>query len=59
MTAREREILALVLQGKDNQNIASELQLALGTVKAHVHNIYRKANVSSRQQLLQSFWKED
>lgn len=37
MTAREREILALVLQGKDNQNIASELQLALGTVKAHVH----------------------
>ncbi|MFQ7066080.1 MAG: hypothetical protein ACLRQW_11740 [Eggerthella lenta] len=28
-------------------------------MKAHVHNIYRKANVSSRQQLLQSFWKED
>ena len=35
------------------------LTLSLGTVKAHVHNIYRKANVSSRQQLLQSFWKED
>ncbi|WP_258773077.1 response regulator transcription factor [Eggerthella lenta] len=52
-------MLALLLEGKDNQNIASALTLSLGTVKAHVHNIYRKANVSSRQQLLQSFWKED
>ena len=49
MTAREREILALVLQGKDNQNIASELQLALGTVKAHVHNILKKTDHASRQ----------
>ena len=56
---RSRGVLALLLEGKDNQNIASALTLSLGTVKAHVHNIYRKANVSSRQQLLQSFWKED
>ena len=59
LTPRERDVLALLLEGKDNQNIASALTLSLGTVKAHVHNIYRKANVSSRQQLLQSFWKED
>ena len=59
LTPRERDVLALVLEGKDNQNIASTLTLSLGTVKTHVHNIYRKANVSSRQQLLQSFWKED
>lgn len=52
-------VVAVLLEGKDNQNIASALTLSLGTVKAHVHNIYRKANVSSRQQLLQSFWKED
>ncbi|MEG1493985.1 MAG: helix-turn-helix transcriptional regulator [Gordonibacter sp.] len=58
MTAREREILALVLQGKDNQNIASELQLALGTVKAHVHNILKKTGHASRQELTRSFWKE-
>lgn len=58
MTAREREILALVLQGKDNQNIASELQLALGTVKAHVHNILKKTNHASRQELTRDFWKE-
>lgn len=59
LTPRERDVLALLLEGKDNQNVASTLTLSLGTVKAHVHNIYRKANVSSRQQLLQSFWKED
>lgn len=58
MTAREREILALVLQGKDNQNIASELQLALGTVKAHVHNILKKTDHASRQELTRDFWKE-
>ncbi len=58
MTAREREILTLVLQGKDNQNIASELQLALGTVKAHVHNILKKTDHASRQDLTRDFWKE-
>ena len=58
LTAREREILALVLQGKDNQNIASELQLALGTVKAHVHNILKKTDHASRQELARDFWKE-
>lgn len=44
-------------QGKDNQNIASSLQLALGTVKAHVHNILKKTGVSTRQELTQLFWK--
>lgn len=58
LTTREREILELVLLGKDNQNIASELQLALGTVKAHVHNILKKTGHPSRQELIQDFWKE-
>lgn len=57
LTARERVILEQVLQGKDNQNIASSLQLALGTVKAHVHNILKKTGVSTRQELTQLFWK--
>ena len=57
LTAREREILEMILAGKDNQNIASSLQLALGTVKAHVHNILKKTGASTRQELIQSFWK--
>ena len=46
-----------VLQGKDDQNIASSLQLALGTVKAHVHNILKKTGTTTRQELAQLFWK--
>ena len=57
LTARERVILEQVLQGKDNQNIASSLQVALGTVKAHVHNILKKTGTASRQELTQLFWK--
>lgn len=57
LTARERVIVEQVPQGKDNQNIASSLQLALGTVKAHVHNILKKTGVSTRQELTQLFWK--
>lgn len=58
LTAREREVLALLLDGKDNQNIASELYLAVGTVKAHTHNILKKAGCANRQELVQDFWKD-
>lgn len=58
LTARERDILVLILKGKDNQNIASELHVALGTVKAHTHNIMVKVNCTSRQDLIRDFWKE-
>lgn len=57
LTQREKEILRLVLLGKSNQNMASELQLALGTVKTHVHNILKKTGQESRQSLFQDFWK--
>lgn len=56
LTPREQEILALVLQGKDNQNIANELHLALGTVKTHTHNIFRKTGQASRTNLMRAFW---
>lgn len=58
LTAREREVLALVLEGRDNQNIASELQLALGTVKTHVHNVFKKTGTANRNELLKAFWAE-
>ncbi|MEG0095966.1 MAG: LuxR C-terminal-related transcriptional regulator [Raoultibacter sp.] len=58
LTAREKDILELILLGKDNQNIASELQLALGTIKAHVHNILKKTAQPTRQDLMRDFWKD-
>lgn len=57
LSQREREVLYLILIGKDNQNIASEMSLALSTVKVHVHNILKKTGSASRQELIQDFWK--
>lgn len=58
LTGREKEILVLVLNGKDTQNIASELHLATGTVKAHVHNILHKTGHETRRDLIKDFWSE-
>lgn len=56
LSPRERDVLRELLQGKDTQNIASALTISPGTVKAHLHRIYRKADVSSRDELLRDFW---
>jgi DNA-binding CsgD family transcriptional regulator len=52
ITDREREIIQKVIQGKSNADIAGELFISLGTVKTHLHNIYRKIEVDSRYDLL-------
>ena len=54
LSTRESEILKLIVEGRSNQEIAARLWLSLGTVKTHAHNIYRKAGVSRRSDLL---WK--
>ena len=56
LSARESEVLALVLAGKDNRTIATELFLSEGTIKSHVHNIMKKTGTSSRDELKKSFW---
>lgn len=48
LTARELEVLASLTKGKTNQEIASELSVAVSTVKAHLSSIYAKFNVSNR-----------
>lgn len=57
LTPREKEILGYVIDGLDNRNIASELQLSVGAVKTHVHNICKKANKTSRDSLIRDFWR--
>jgi DNA-binding NarL/FixJ family response regulator len=52
LTDREREIARLVMSGLRNKSIASKLQLCEGTVKIHLHNIYRKLGIASRMALL-------
>lgn len=57
LSKREQEVLGLVIAGKDNRTIASELFLSEGTIKTHVHNIMKKTQTSSREALKQDFWK--
>lgn len=55
LTERECQILALLLDGKSQQEIGDALTIALGTVKTHVHNIYQKMDVTKRSQLMANF----
>ena len=48
LTARECDVLSLMADGLNNQEIAQQLVLSLGTVKFHVSNIYQKLGVDSR-----------
>ena len=57
LSRREQEVLTLVLKGNDAQNIASELVISPGTVKAHLHRIYVKSGVSNRDDLIDAFWR--
>jgi DNA-binding CsgD family transcriptional regulator len=50
LTKREREVLALVAQGKRNRQIAELLTITEGTVEVHLHNIFQKLEVSTRTQ---------
>jgi two-component system, NarL family, response regulator LiaR len=48
LTAREREVLALIVQGMSNPQIANELFVTESTVKSHVSNVISKLGVASR-----------
>ena len=50
LTERELEVVRLIAAGLRNREIAEELVVVLGTVKAHINSIYRKLGVSNRVQ---------
>ncbi len=52
LTERELEVLRMIIEGYSNQVIAEKLVITLGTVKAHVSNIYGKLEVRSRAQAI-------
>jgi DNA-binding CsgD family transcriptional regulator len=52
VTAREKEIIQLILAGKSNGEIEDILYISSHTVKNHIYNIYRKLNVGNRYEMI-------
>lgn len=50
LTARETEVLNLIVHGNSNKEIGDELGISEGTVKSHVNNILDKLGVTDRTQ---------
>lgn len=51
LSERERDVVFLAAKGFSNKAIARELNIAVGTVKVHLHNVYEKFGIQSRSAL--------
>jgi DNA-binding NarL/FixJ family response regulator len=52
LTPKEREVLALLAQGRSNRQIAETLFISGATVKTHLEHLYEKLGVKDRQQAI-------
>lgn len=50
LSPRESEMLALIVQGRSNEEIAASCYLSINTVKSYIRDAYRKAGVTTRPQ---------
>lgn len=53
LTAREAEILPLIVQGRHLSQIADELGISSNTIKTHMRHIYEKLEIHSRSELME------
>ena len=56
LTAREREVLTLVVEGLANKQIARRLGISEKTVKGHLTNLFQRIGVADRTQA--ALWAE-
>ena len=54
LTARQQEIVQLLLEGHSNKVIARQLSISTNTVKVHIHAIFRELRVHNRMALAAS-----
>ena len=52
LTPREIEMVRMVARGLRNKEMSEQLAISEGTVKIHLHNIYRKLKVENRVELI-------
>jgi len=57
LTAKESQIVELVVEGFKNREIASRLFLSEQTIKSHLGRIFRKLQVRNRSQLVSMIFK--
>ena len=55
LSAREKEVLPLILEGHSNSEISGMIFVSENTVKFHVRNILKKTGCANRQELAKSF----
>jgi len=58
LTEREMEVLALLVEGLNNPQIAKKLVITLATTKTHVHNILQKLYVKTRSKAVATAMKD-
>jgi DNA-binding NarL/FixJ family response regulator len=51
LTDRQRDVYELIVAGKTNKEIMSELFIEQSTLKTHINQIYKKLKISSRREL--------
>ena len=59
LTPREREIVDLILLGRNNRQVGKQLHLSTQSVKNALTRVYRKAGVSSRSELISRLMRLD
>lgn len=52
LTNQQQKVIALILKGKSNQEIADQLKIQVGTVKSHTYRAFGKMKIKNRVNLI-------
>lgn len=58
ITARERDVLNLLIEGESYKKIGERLHISLSTVKTHINSLYKKTSTSNKIELISIIRKQ-